>query len=266
MLAQAGMLPSKRQLRFAAALTAAGILAVTSARAAHGRGLYYSDSGFNARTTALAAGVTSLGFVGQGEPGLAAQAATRLDGNAFTGGILQAEAMGQPRLSAAAVPESLLITIPSVLWPSKLSHGTSLNPVMAETEDFGLQNANFLPGLPGLYSGFLSPTWLTVLLGVLGLFFGWGERWLLRAATPARLVMLAGAVIAGIYYEAGLPDMLLQVRSALIIVAALKALEFIRARHATRNLRLEKVPGQVADSMHLQLYWASATDIPEHLR
>ena len=125
-------------------------------------------------------------------PDLPAQAAIRLDGTAFTAGILQAVHSGQPRLSPAYVPESLLITVPSSLWSSKLAHGTALNPDSLETGSFGLQQVNFLPTLPGLYAGFLSPPWLALFLAFLGLLCGWGERWLFRHCTPARFVLLAG--------------------------------------------------------------------------
>ena len=228
MLARAKMRPSRAQLHAAAGLTVAAILAVMGARAEYGRALFYGDSGPAARAQALAAGVTSA------QKGLVVGTATRLDGNAFTGGILQAEHMGHPCLSAAYVPESLLITVPSALWPSKLSH--SLDPYQTEINAFGLQQTNFLPTLPGVYAGFLAPTWLVIFMAFLGAVFGWLERRLLSECTPARLVMLAGAVIAVLSYEEGLPGMLLALRAALVVAAAMKLLELARSRRRTPAL------------------------------
>jgi hypothetical protein len=55
--------------------------------------------------------------------------------------------------------------------------------VQLETEYFGLQNVNFLPTLPGLYLGFLTPAWLIAFLAFLGLLAGCGERALFRRLT-----------------------------------------------------------------------------------
>lgn len=229
MLAFAGIRPTARTLAAAGVLAAVAVLAITWARAAQGR--YSAASGLSVRAEAAASGVTSLGATVQpGSPSLTAQAAGRLDGDAFTAAILQAEQMGQPRLSPAYVPESLLEAVPSALWPSKLTHAAALSPVTLETGDFGLQNVNFLPTLPGLYAGFLSPPWLIAFMAVLGTGFGWAERWLLRKVTPARLVMLAGAVTAAVQYEAGLPTMLVTLRSAVVIAVAVWAIEAVRGR------------------------------------
>jgi hypothetical protein len=226
--------PSARQGRVAAALTLAAILAITGVRAEQGRTLYTTDTGLSARVSALGTGLSGLGSSHPGEdnPGLLAQAAVRLDGVDFAGGILQAENMGAPRLSAMAVPESLLLSVPSAAWPSKLAHAAGLNPVVAETDAFGLQQAgiNFLPGMAGLYAGFLAWPSLIVLLAALGFLWGIGERWLMKAVTPVRLVLLAGAVIAALTYEAGLPGMLLGLRPAIAIALILKLAEFMRAR------------------------------------
>jgi hypothetical protein len=225
MLAAAGSRPRRRQLCGAAVIALAAVLAITGLRAQQGRSLFAGDSGISARLSALGAGVASFAgpsATGPPAPGLLAQAAIRLDGTAFTAGILQAVHSGQPRLSPAYVPESLLLTVPSSLWSSKLAHGTALNPDSLETGSFGLQQVNFLPTLPGLYAGFLSPPWLALFLAFLGLLCGWGERWLFRHCTPARFVLLAGAVIAALVYEAGLPAMLVQLRAAAAIAVLVR--------------------------------------------
>jgi hypothetical protein len=221
MLCYAGMRPPLRQLQAAVALTVIAVLAVTGVRSVTGRSLFYRDSGLSARVSALGEG--ALAAATTGVPVLAAELAKRMDGVAFAAGILQSESRGQPRLPAVGVPESLLLAVPSALWTSKLAHSAALAPVTEEAGDFGLQEVNFLPGLPGMYAGFLSPAALIVMLAVLGLVAGWGERWLLRSCTPARVVMLAGALRTALLYEQGLQGMLLALRGALVIALAVKA-------------------------------------------
>jgi hypothetical protein len=229
LLCHAGMRPSARQLRAAAGLTLAAILAITGVRAVQGRSIYYQDSGLGARVAALGSGLAATGSTSpQGTPGLLAQLALRTDGTDFAGAILQARHLGDPRLSASGVPESLLLAVPSALWPSKLAHG--LNPALTEIDDFGLQKVNFLPGLPGLYAGFLWWPWLIAFLSLCGLLAGWGERALLRQWSPARLMMLAGAVIAALDFERGLPGMLVDLRTAVVLAMIVKAASAALAR------------------------------------
>jgi hypothetical protein len=234
MLTVAGERPSRHSLHVTAALAVILVLAITGVRATSGRGVFSTDTGLSARADALAAAVTSPGgAVGAQSPGLLAQAATRLDGDSFTAGILQARHLGAPLMSAAAVPESLLVAVPSALWPSKLTGGTALDPFQAQMGGFGLQDINFLPTLPGLYAGFLSWPWLAALMAVFGGVWGRAERWLLADVTPARLVLLAGVIIAVSRYEAGLPAMLVALRAALVTSVVVKVIEVVRGRKRT---------------------------------
>jgi hypothetical protein len=220
----------KAQLACAALLTVAVIASISGSRL-QGREIYYTNSGISARVGALAAGLSAVGGsqAGAGSPGLPAQFATRMSSVDYGGAILQAIGEGQPRLDAAGVPESLLLPVPSFLWPAKLGRSAALSPAQAQIDAFGLQNINFIPGAPGLYLGFLSPAWLVMLFAALGAAFGWFERWLLRERTPARMVLLAGAVVAALDYEAGLPSMLVQMRSAGVLALAVCGIAALRA-------------------------------------
>lgn len=235
LLARTGRRPTGHQLLAALGLTLLGILAITGVRSQQGRSLYYTDSGLSTRLTALGTGLSAGTSPSSAEPGLVAQAAVRLDGVDFAGAILQAEHFGQPRLGAVYIPESLLLTVPSAAWSSKLSHGNGLNPAILEIDDFGLQDTNFLPGLAGLYMGFLSPPWLVALLAVLGAVAGWAERWLLRTCTPARLVLLSGAVTAALWQEPGLPSMLLDLRAAVAVALVVKLIQLMGNRRSNRQ-------------------------------
>jgi hypothetical protein len=231
MLALAGRRPRRRQLSAAAAIALIAVLAITGLRAQQGRALFYTDSGLAGRLSALASGITSLDAA-PGQPSVPVQFAERIDGTDFAAGVLQSVSAGQPRLSPAYVPESMLLAVPSSLWPSKLTHGYALQLGTLEIDDFGLQHTNFLSGLPGLYVGFLSAPWLMAFLAFLGLLAGRAERWLFRRCTPVRLVLLAGAVESALAYEQSLPGMLVQLRAAAAIAAVVKAAELAGRRRA----------------------------------
>ena len=218
------------QVKAAVALTLIAILAITGTRAVEGRALYHQDNGLGARVAGLGHSLTATQSASSG-PGLLAQVATRLEGTAFAGGILQSVNSGQPRLSAIYVPESMLLAVPSALWPSKLAHQDFLNPTRLEIDLFGLQNVNFLPTLPGMYMGFLTPPWLIAFMAILGLLAGCGEKLLFRYRTPARLVLLAGAINAALWYEQGLPGLEGVLRSAATVAVTIKLIEVARVKY-----------------------------------
>ncbi len=115
------------------------------------------------------------------------------------------------------------------------SRPSQLNPVQAELDAFGLQQDGMLPGFAGLYMGFLTPFWLIIFLAGTGLAAGRGERWLLRRQTVPRLVLLAGAVIAVLSYEQGLPGMLVAFRPAVFVAVAARLAEIVVARRRRRH-------------------------------
>ena len=239
LLGHAGMRPRARQLQAAAALTVIAVLAITGVRAQQGRDLYYQDNGLAARVSALGGGLSTItsGTPGQSAAGhgLLGQAAIRLDGVHFAGAVLQSISFGQPRLSAAYVPESLLIAVPSMVWAGKIGKLGVTTPTTMELYTFGLQEINFLPSFTGLYTGFLSPGWLVAFLAGLGWLAGLGERRLFREWTPARVVWLAGAITAATWrFEAGLPAMVVTLRTALVLAVCVKAVEALRVRKSRR--------------------------------
>jgi hypothetical protein len=230
--ARAGARPSGRQVAGGVAVILVGFLAVSGVRAAQGRDIYYTSSGFRNRTAAAASGFETAVAGDWGR--LLAQDAARTDGTSFTAAILEARDLGHSSLPWTDVPESLLLAIPSVIWQSKLSSG-NLDPALTEINDFGLHKVNFLPGLPGLYVGYLTPMWLLVFLAAAGIGAGAGERWLLRRVTAARLVLLAGSVTAAMAFQQGLPGMLVQLRAAIAVAIIIKGAELVRNRRGTRQ-------------------------------
>jgi hypothetical protein len=127
---------------------------------------------------------------------------------------------GDPTLGAVPLAGSAFIVVPSIIWPSKLSHSADLNPGAAEIEDFHLREINYLPTFLGLDVGLVGPYWTVVLLAAIGALCGWGERWLFRSISSVRLVVLAAAVQASMSYEKGLPGMLVALRTAVVLAAA----------------------------------------------
>lgn len=230
---RAGRQGSHRQAVTILALTVLGVLAITGARAAHTRSLFEQDTGATARITGLAEAMTEPVPPQADTPGLLAQAATRLDGTSFTAGILQARALGYQNLDPVGVPDSALEAVPKALWPSKPETTDALDPYQAEIAGFGLADVNYLAGVPGMYAGYLSPAWLVVFLGFLGAAWGLAERWMLARVTPARLVMLAGSVLAALSYEGGIPTLLVSLRAAAAVAALAWLAGRIRSRHLT---------------------------------
>lgn len=232
-----GSRPSRRQLGIAALLAIVTVYAISGVRAEQGRTIFYSNSGLMSRVTALGNGLVGGGLVGGGpdgggpeagyaaSPGLVAQFATRESGVDFAGAILQSMSEGQPRLSPRYVPESLLLIVPSFLWTSKLDRSLALNPAQLQINDFGLQQINYIPGMVGTYIGMLSVPELMIFFGLVGLTFGGFERWLLRECTPVRVILLVGGIVSALWYEAGLPTMLIQMRAAVALAVAAKVAE-----------------------------------------
>jgi hypothetical protein len=238
LLAQLGRGPSRRQVTGTLVLTLVAVLAITGYRAESGRAVFYGNSGIRARIAALGDGLYSLvntaNSAGTG-PGFISRIAVRIDGDSFAGAVWQDMRFGQPQLGVTQAAKSTLIVVPSALWPTKLSHELSLDPAVTEINQFGLQNVNFLPTLPGLYLGFLGPYLLIVFMALCGLIFGCGERWLFRQVTATRLVLLGGSVSAALAYEQGLPGMLVTLRTAVMIGIAVKVLDTVRASGLRRR-------------------------------
>ncbi|HEX3958808.1 MAG TPA: hypothetical protein VHZ03_19635 [Trebonia sp.] len=224
----AGIRLRRRQLLAVALLAVVAMLAINGVRAQQGRGIFYANSGLGSRVSALGGGLSGGASVSDPPmPGLVAQFASREAGVDFAGAILQSMSGGQPRLDAGYVPESLLLAVPSFLWNSKLALGTGINPAQLQIDDFGLQQINYIPSMVGTYIGMLSFPWLLLLFFFLGLVFGRFERWLLRECTPARVILLAGAIASALLYEAGLPTIMVQMRAAAALALVAKCAELL---------------------------------------
>jgi hypothetical protein len=250
----AGIRIPRRQLLAAALLAVVAVLAINGVRVQQGRDIFYTNSGLGSRMSALGSGLFGGSSVSDAPmPGLVAQFASREAGVDFAGSILQSMSEGQPRLSASYVPESLLLAVPSFLWKSKLTLGVGINPAQLQIDDFGLQQINYIPSMVGTYIGMLSFPWLFLLFCFLGFVFGRFERWLLRECTPARIILLAGAIASALLYEAGLPTMVVQMRAAAALALVAKCAELLLCgprprRTAVLGPKVDGAGGQLCSS------------------
>ncbi len=227
LLAYVGLRPSRRQCAVIIGLGVVFVLGLTGYRAVSGQGIYRQDTSLSARVTSVGSGLYTLVHTSNANnttPGLVAQAAVRLDGNAFAGIVMQSLDSGHATLGTAAVWRSPLVVVPSALWPSKLA-SADINPVLIEFNAFGIQPgmgiwAGPLPTFSGLYLGYIGPYGDVAFMALAGLLSGFGEIWLLRKFTAARIAMLSAAVLAALSYEAGLPAMLPALRTGIILAAA----------------------------------------------
>jgi len=244
--ARAGLRPSRRQVTAMLVLTVALTGVISMAKAGQARRLFEQDTGAAARASALGGALISPPAPAAGTPGFAGQAAWRLDGTVYTAGILQARASGHPLLPASAVPESLLLAVPRALWPGKPDTGNALDPYQAQITAFGLAPVNYMPGVAGLYAGYLAAPWLLAFLAFLGMAWGAAERWILTRVTPARLVLLAGSALAGVTYEAGLPALLGLLRPAAVIAVTAWLAGMLRRGPRAASRRRGTGPGGAA--------------------
>jgi hypothetical protein len=224
------------QLLAATLLAVVAMLAINGVRVQQGRGIFYTNSGLGSRVSALGSGLFGGSpVIDVPMPGLVAQFATREAGVDFAGAILQSMSEGQSRLSAVYMPESLLYAVPSFLSADKLALGEDVTPAQLEIDDFHLQQTNYIPGMVGLYIGMLSFPSLLALFGFLEFVFGRFERWLLRECTPARVILLAGAIASAQLYQAGLPTIAVQMRSAAALALAAKCAQLLLYGRRTRR-------------------------------
>jgi len=233
LLAQAGLRPTGRQVGLVVLLTLVGVVGITGYRTTTGpgRSLYYHQTSLGMRLAAVGSGIYGLTHTSDGTnsgPGVVSQFASRMDGDAFAGGILQSMHAGDRELGSLPAAETTLIAVPSFLWNAKLSHSALLSPTGAEIADFHLQDINFLPTLLGLYFGFIGPYWSIFFAMILGALCGWGERWLFKSSSAVRLVILAVAMQAALTYEKGLPGMLIELRTAIVLSAAVWLIGVVR--------------------------------------
>lgn len=211
--------PSKKQVL---AIMAVGVFLMSSITALRidGREIFYTDTSFEERIavvgTALFNPPKTTGTIYQ-RP-LLAQLTERLDGNEFSAPVLTALESRPPMGGLGEVINSMSPAVPSFLNPNKFNGDLgSRSSEGAQIEYFNLLRVDHLPGHFSLWLGLVG-AWLHVpLMALFGLIFARFERWTMNKATAARIVIFTLLAIGALFYERGIPSMLIFLRYGLVI-------------------------------------------------
>lgn len=236
--------PNYRALAATALVGVALTLALTSVRSEVGRQIFYSDSGVSARVEALFKGVAA-GIDGQvgDEPSLAAQFADRMDGNAYVGAVEASFRQGAEPQGWAVVLGSVTAAAPSFIFGGKLAVPVEqLNPEYGAIVYLNIADVDYLPGFFGLYVESVGTVALLTLMFAFGLAIASLERWVFARLTALRLITLAALVQGALFYERGIPSMLIILRGVVLLSIVLGLLAILKVKRARRNPRSIAVP------------------------
>lgn len=204
--------PTRGQMLAIAVIGGLLVTSITGVRAAQGRGVFQSNTGVAERLTALVDGFTSAGQQTSASDPLV----KRLDSNEWAGGVMRSLQSGIQPEGLGAVLNSMLIAVPTTFYPEK--NNRSLEERSAKAEQiarFGLLPTDHLPGHFGLWIGMTGPVLFPPLMALFGWLFAKVEWWTMRKATTARIVTLVLLLVGALFYERGIPSMLLFLRFAI---------------------------------------------------
>lgn len=219
----------RRHLAVMAALAALFAVTLSAARDVAGRAPWLADSGGQARVDALLAGA---GHLASGAAGGAVldDIVYRVDFNTFGALILDGLAHHRPPVGTTTIRNNLMLGVPSILDPDKLS--TSLETRNEEAylcAWFGLdQRIDWLPGFFGATVAYGGAAGLALIAALLGLALGLAQRVVARRPALWRLALAMGLVQCALLYEAGPAVYVTQFRGALAVVAAAAAAQGFR--------------------------------------
>ena len=239
LLRRVGLRPSRRAIVVTLGVAVLAALGITSVRAADGRGFFYEDSGLVARAEVIAAGALSPPDV----PALVSEAADRIDGNTFAGQADQSLATGSSPLGASEVVGSLVVVVPSALYPDKLSDPRSLGLKYWEVTTLNLVPIDYVPGSIGLYLGAVGPLRLPILMFFVGILLALLENFVLRTVTVMRFLLLAALLQGVLFYEKDLLTIAITLRDGALLILGLYLLRWVgkvgirgyRGSHASYN-------------------------------
>jgi hypothetical protein len=225
-LIRLGIRPSRRAVTAVLSVVGLLLLGITSVRASSGRGFFYTDNGFVARVEGIAGGISSLPV---NVVDLVAQAANRFDSNVFAGQVERGLQEGRPPMGPLAILQSFLVAVPSAIYHDKLT-GSPLNLEARADQYFDTVPIDYVPGYLGLYLGPLGNSGLVLFMFVFGALYAILERWTLARVTPARAVLLVTLVLSAFFYERALDALLINLRGAAVVIAAVYLLGKWRLR------------------------------------
>jgi hypothetical protein len=124
----------------------------------------------------------------------------------------------RPMGGLGGVASSLYVVVPTILNPDKnASDVASRSSKEAQVRYFGLRPVDHLPGHFGLWLGLVGPWVYMPLMGAFGFAFGKLEKWTLKTATAARIIVFLLLSVGALFYERGIPSLLIFLRYALVL-------------------------------------------------
>jgi hypothetical protein len=204
--------PTRRQMLGVALVGGLLAVSITGVRVAQGRGVFQSNTGITERLTALAGGLPSGGRQQESSNSIV----QRLDSNEWAGGVIRSIESGTPPEGLGAVLDSLRIVVPSALDPGKNDRLVQERSTKAEQVwRFALVPTDHLPGHFGLWIGLVGPLQFPFVMAVFGWLFAKVEWWSMQKATAARMITLVLLLLGALFYERGIPTLLLFLRFAI---------------------------------------------------
>lgn len=237
-LARAGKRPSRKVVGTLVVLAVVLGVAISASRSVVGRTAFAYGSDSQTRASALLSGLGQIG-----SPATRHQVAVdyvyRFDANTYPALILDHLRHGSRPTGMAPISNDLAITVPRFLNPTKL--GSSL-----ATRDDG-SYLSFYYGLPlttdnkgnvvgvnylaGMFGVVLALGGVAGLLGasvLLGVFFGFCDRWLKRQASPVSFLIALGLMYCVLLYEQGVGPYPIVGRGVLVVATGIALLGFVR--------------------------------------
>lgn len=219
--------PSMKQIVAVLAIGAFLVMSLTALRVT-GRDVFYSNSSLEERITAVGTAMFNpppkTGSIYQ-RPMLA-QLTERLDGNEFPAAVMTALDTRDPMGGIGEVWNSMSIAVPSFLNPDKHSGDLgSRSSKAAQVEYFNLLRVDHLTGHFTLWLGLVGPWLHFVIMAGFGFIFARFEKWTMSKATAARLVLFTLLAIGAMFYERGIPSIMIFLRYGLVLGPALFLLQ-----------------------------------------
>lgn len=212
-LAIFAQVPTRRQMLTVAVIGGLLAASITGVRAAQGRGVFQSNTGITERLTAMVDNVTSAG---NRQDSATDPIVQRLDSNEWAGGVMRSLESGTPPEGLGAVLDSMLVVVPTALNPDKNNRSEQERSTKAEQIwRFGLAPTDHLPGHFGLWIGLTGPILFPFVMALFGWLFAKVEWWAIRKATTARMVTLVLLLVGALFYERGIPSLLVFLRFAI---------------------------------------------------
>ena len=219
-LLQLGVKVTRRQVIVAAGVFAIMFVALTGVRATEGREAFDTNPSAIARISSVFGNVGAFDSLSDESSSAVATLTRRLDSNEFGAAVEQAFAEGNDLLPPVYLALSFAEALPSFFFNSKLEMDPSLrNPESGATMYYNLANTDYLPGHFGLFLPVLGNWLMPVFFFFAGLVFSRLEKFALARITFVRLIVLLILTQAVMYYEVGLPGVVVSLRGGIAILA-----------------------------------------------